>query len=114
MNKNLIEYVKSESIKRQAIQTEIDNNPDSITLYSYEINLDTLVTKSHEQKFLFYDEDMTGYAEYEESLDGRRVYAESLVSKADARTHVWDYCHGFTVCADKIKSEICDESLKLD
>ena len=71
------------------------NNPDSVTLYTYEIDIDTLKTEATEQRVEDYEEEYVGYAEFEESLQGRRIYAESLCSAQDARQLVLDFCEKF-------------------
>lgn len=80
-----------------------------VKLYTYEIDIDTLETSSNCFEEESYDEDATGYAEYEESGDGNRVYAESLVSADEARRLVRDFCRKFTRAEDRINREILDE-----
>lgn len=79
---------------------------DKVTLYTYEIDIDTLVTQANETEEDEYDEEFAGYAEFEESLEGRRVYAESLISVEDARQLVLDYCNKFMIAGAHIMMEI--------
>lgn len=72
-------------------------------LYTFEINVDTLETKANEYDDEDYWEEYTGFAEYEESLQSNRVYAESLVSADVAKQLVLDFCGRFSKCVTKIK-----------
>lgn len=94
------EYIQKEE-KRQK---EIDNDPNVETLYTYEINIDTLRIQQGEEKVLDYDESVTGFAEYEESTQSCRVYAESLISSEHAKQLVLDFCKRFMECVKTIES----------
>lgn len=84
------------------LQLRLDNNPESVTLYTYEIDVDTLKISSSEQSEEDYDEELTGYATYEESLEGNRVYAESLKNAYEAKYLVFDFCRKFSRAMDKV------------
>lgn len=74
-----------------------------VMLYTAEIDLDTLEVETHTQEEDDYDDEYTGYAEYEEIMDGsRRVYAESLISEQDAKEIIFHYCDKFARAAEAV------------
>lgn len=101
-----VKWMEKHQKEERRKQTIIDNHPDAKTLYTYEINIDTLEIDSHQVKMLNYPEDSIGFANYEESGDGRRVYAESLTSLEDARQIVLGFCKKFLHASSAIIREI--------
>lgn len=97
MSKWLKEYIEKEK--------KISSSPDTITLYTYEIDIDTLEIESDSIKCLDYNEDMSEYVSYEEFKEGKRVYAESFRSAEDAKELVRNFCLKFSDCVDRIDKE---------
>lgn len=121
---DMIEWVESDEFKRwskdwwsdyskqeKEKQKKIDNDPNAQTLYSYEIDVNTLEIIADEIKVLYYDEDVTGFASYEESEQSCRVYAESLISSDEARQIVYKFLSKFKRCYDEIAHILREESV---
>lgn len=75
-------------------------------MYTFEIDLDTLVTEANEYEEEDYFEEWTGFATLEKSTDGEKIYAESLKSADNARLLVLNYLYKFQRAYFKVVTEI--------
>lgn len=85
-----------------------------MTIFTFEIWLETLEVFTAEFDYDDYDEKCLEYAEFQESCDGSSIYAESIVSAEEVRRLVHEKCIELSNLYTKAALIISRQERKID